>query len=72
MLNPKIFAELPLSSADSTNVARNIGIDKAWKGTYVPKSKELRAEIMVERIESLNGACRIEMPASDPLGELLG
>ncbi len=29
MLNPLIFTKLPLASADSTNVARNIGIDKA-------------------------------------------
>ncbi len=54
MLNPAIFTKLPLSSADSTNVARNIGIDSAWKGTYQPKSKETRAHIMVERIESFN------------------
>ncbi|GLP95300.1 hypothetical protein [Paraferrimonas sedimenticola] len=33
MLNGRIFSQLPLASADSTNVARNIGIDKAWKGT---------------------------------------
>lgn len=59
MLNPKIFSMLPLSSADSTNVARNIGADKNWRGTYVPKGKELRAAIMVERIEATNGACRL-------------
>ncbi len=60
MLNPKIFSQLPLSSADSTNVAINIGRDSNWRGTYIPRSKELRAEIMVERIESSNGACRIK------------
>lgn len=38
----------------STNVARNIGIDKAWKGSYAPASKETRAALMVERIESHN------------------
>lgn len=54
MLNPQIFTELPLASADSTNVARNIGIDKAWKGAYAPASKETRAALMVERIESHN------------------
>lgn len=54
MLNPAIYSRLPLSSADSTNVARNIGIDAAWKGTYQPKSKETRAAILVERIESAN------------------
>lgn len=56
MLNPAIFSKLPLSSADSTNVARNIGIDSAWRGTYQPKSKETRAVILTERIEAINSA----------------
>lgn len=56
MLNPTIFSQLPLSSADSTNVARNIGIDSAWRGTYQPKSKETRAVVLAERIESHNSA----------------
>jgi hypothetical protein len=54
MLNPAIFSKLPLASADSTNVARNIGIDSSWKGTYQPRSKETRAVILTERIESFN------------------
>lgn len=53
MLDPTIFSHLPFSSADSTNVARNIGIDKAWeKAPYAPKSKYTRALIMMERIEA--------------------
>lgn len=60
MLNPAIFSRLPLASADSTNVARNIGIDSAWKGTYQPRSKETRATIMVERIEGHNSAPALE------------
>lgn len=56
MLNPLIFTRLPLASADSTNVARNIGIDKAWSGAYAPASKETRAAVLVERIESYNSA----------------
>jgi hypothetical protein len=56
MLNPAIFSKLPLASADSTNVARNIGMDSAWRGTYQPKSKETRAVILTERIESFNSA----------------
>jgi hypothetical protein len=56
MLNPAIFSKLPLASADSTNVARNIGIDSAWSGAYQPKSKETRAVILTERIESFNSA----------------
>lgn len=60
MLNPAIFSELPLSSADSTNVARNIGIDSRWRGTYQPKSKETRAAILTERIEAFNSAPSLE------------
>lgn len=52
MLDPVIFSHLPLNSADSTNVARNIGIDKAWDGPYSPKSRATRAAVMIERIES--------------------
>ncbi|HAV2935716.1 TPA: hypothetical protein ACGC1R_002641 [Acinetobacter baumannii] len=60
MLNPAIFSKLPLSSADSTNIGRNIGIDKAWKGTYTPPTKEMRAAVMRSRIESINSALRYE------------
>lgn len=52
MLNPAITQYVPLASADSTNVARNIGIDKKWKGTYSPATKETRADVLTERIES--------------------
>lgn len=58
MLNPTIFSQLPLSSADSTNVARNIGIDKRWKGPYVPKSKATRALVLIDRIEAHASASR--------------
>ena len=58
LLNPVLYSQLPLASADSANVAINIGLDSAWRGTYQPASKELRAAILVERIEMLNGACR--------------
>ena len=51
MLNPKIFSKLPLASADSTNIARNHGIDKAWKGPYAPPTREARADVMRSRIE---------------------
>lgn len=58
MLDPTIFSHLPFSSADSTNVARNIGIDKRWSGPYSPKSRRTRALIMMERIESHASAAR--------------
>lgn len=56
MLNPKIFSQLPFASADSTNIGRNVGIDKAWRGTYQPTTKEAKARVMRQRIESINGA----------------
>lgn len=59
MLNPKIFTQWPFSSADSTNVARNIGIDKKWKGTYLPATKEARTQVLVERIEMHNSRSSI-------------
>lgn len=55
MLNPEVFSKLPLSSADSTNIARNVGMDSAWHGTYTPASKDTRALVMRERIEATNG-----------------
>lgn len=58
MLNPEIFTRLPLASADSTNVARNIGIDSAWRGTYSPPTKEARATLIRQRIEASNAPAR--------------
>tara|TARA_R100000656_G_scaffold70467_1_gene52954 strand:+ start:126 stop:836 length:711 start_codon:yes stop_codon:yes gene_type:complete len=58
MLDPTIFSQFPFASADSTNVARNIGIDNSWKGTYPPSSKYTRALVMMERIEKHASAAR--------------
>ena len=55
MLNPEVFSRLPLASADSTNIGQNIGIDQAWRGNYMPPTKEARAQVMRERIEAHNG-----------------
>lgn len=52
MLDPDVFTRFPFSSADSTNIGKNIGIDSAWRGTYTPPTKEARAAVMRERIES--------------------
>jgi hypothetical protein len=52
MLDPAIYTRFPFASADSTNIGRNVGIDSAWRGTYTPPTKEARAAIMRERIES--------------------
>jgi hypothetical protein len=57
MLNPRVFGALPLSSADSTNIARNIGIDQHWtKGNYLPPTKGSRGIVMAHRIESKQSA----------------
>lgn len=58
MLDPTVFSHLPLASADSTNVARNIGICGRWKGPYTPRTKEVRAAILMERIEAHCSASR--------------
>jgi hypothetical protein len=52
MLDPGIFSYVPFTSADSTNVARNIGIDVRWTGPYVPRTARTRALVIMDRIES--------------------
>lgn len=54
MLDPEIFSKFPFASADSTNIAMNIGIDQAWKGPYQPSNKEGRGVLLRDRIESRN------------------
>jgi hypothetical protein len=67
MLNPEIFTRLPLSSADSTNIGRNIGIDNTWRGNYMPPSKDVRAAVMRSRIEAHNSPDRWSMKVPEPL-----
>lgn len=52
MLDPEVFSRFPFSSADSTNIAQSIGIDSRWNASYTPPTKESRAALMRERIES--------------------
>jgi hypothetical protein len=55
MLDTAIFTKFPFSSADSTNIGRNVGIDSHWKhGNYLPPTKEMRAQVMRARIEAHN------------------
>lgn len=61
MLSPKITTKVPMASADSTNVARNIGIDKAWSGAYAPATKETRTELLIERIEQVQSPLDISL-----------
>lgn len=58
MLNPDLFRRLPLASADSTNLARRVGMDQDWRGMYAPPTKEARASVMRSRIESQNAPPR--------------
>lgn len=58
MLDPDVFTRFPFASCDSTNVARNIGIDGAWRGTYTPANKETRGQVIAERIEQFQSAPR--------------
>lgn len=60
MLNPVVVEAIPLASADSTNVARNIGIDVRWTGPYEPATKETRTDVIVERIERSQSPARLE------------
>lgn len=52
MLNPAVFSKLPLSSADSTNIAINSKLDSKWKGTYTPVTVGARGANMRRLIES--------------------
>jgi hypothetical protein len=56
-MDPEVFSVVPYSSVDSTNVARNIGIDCRWTGSYVPVRKETRAMLLRDNIE--NHACAV-------------
>lgn len=64
MLNPEVFRYLPLHSADSCNIARNVGMDQKWSGSYAPSSKSARAQIIRDRIEAFNSAQHFVAPPS--------
>jgi len=58
MMDPRVSSVFPFASADSTSCGRNIGIDSAWRGSYVPKSRRMRAAILIERYEAHATASR--------------
>lgn len=58
MLDPGVFSRLPLASADSCNVARNVGLDDRWTGAYAPQSRYVRAMVLMDRIERHASASR--------------
>lgn len=53
MMDPTLFSHLPLSSVDSCNIARNVGIDSRWDGHMYLRglSKATRAVVLRDRIE---------------------
>ena len=55
MLDPAIFSQLPLSSADSTNASVNSGSLSRF-GSYLPPTAAQRAAVIAARIESVNSA----------------
>lgn len=55
MLDPAVFRQLPLSSADSTNAGMNCGSESRW-GTYKPPTAAQRADDIAECIEVFNSA----------------
>ena len=60
MLDPDVFTRFPFASADSTNIARNIGIDQTWRGNYMPPNKPTRAAVMRARLEAHNAPARYD------------
>ena len=57
-MDPEVFSIVPYASVDSTNVARNIGIDSAWTGSYVPKSKTTRALVVRDNLAHHGSSAR--------------
>lgn len=55
MLDPAVFSNLPLASADSTNAAVNSGSINRF-GIYTPPTSAQRAAVIAERIEAHNSA----------------
>lgn len=52
----------PDPPTDTSIVARNIGLDQAWKGTYAPATNETRADVLVERMEQHQAPERMAAP----------
>jgi len=58
MLSPAIIRRVPLASADSTSICRNVNLDVKWNGTYQPATRMGRALALRERIESAEVATK--------------
>lgn len=66
LMSPDIFCRLPLSSADSTNVAQNKDLTKRF-GMYCPPTSSQRSTVIAERIEAFNSAWVWERPKQEIL-----
>lgn len=56
MLDAQVFTRFPFASADSTSVARSMGLDSRWNGTYRPATNAARGLVLADRIESQQSA----------------
>jgi hypothetical protein len=78
MLAPDILEHLPLASADSTTVCRNVNLDTKWRGTYCPATRLGRALALTTRIETVpvakkwmrDAASRMRSEATPPYGQM--
>lgn len=71
-MDPEVFSVVPYHSVDSTNVARNIGIDSRWTGSYVPPSKDVRALCIRDVVNNHASAWRWNKIGMQRNLELLG
>lgn len=55
-LSVRIFPDYPYSSCDSTNVARNTGIDQKFDDVFKAAPKAVRALAITTRVEQFNSA----------------
>jgi hypothetical protein len=54
MMRSELVGHVPLASADSTAVARNIGYDVRWPGPYAPRTRETRADVLLDRMAGVH------------------
>lgn len=66
MLNPVIFSQIPLSSADSCNAAINSGSKKRF-GPYMPPTAAMRAAVIADRLAAFNSPAVWAPKAADEI-----
>lgn len=64
MLNPQVFTQLPLSSADSANAGTNCNNHSQWaRSPYKPATAGQRAQVIADRVEIHNSAAVFDRAA---------